>query len=327
MIVSQLHAFRFQQDDRFLVSTPLTHGASTYLLPLFSAGGANVIPVNSTPAGIVDAIKANQITTMFMPPTQLTAVVDYASQNDLHAGSLRRVIYGAAPMRPDRIRQAQDVLGPIIAATYGQTEAPQVISVISAKELIESSNLTSVGRPGLLTKVAIKGSDGNLAGIGEQGEILVRGDLVMNGYWRLPELSAETIVDGWLHTGDIGFFDERGYLFLRDRSREIIITGGFNVYPSDVETALSRHAAVAHCAVFGIPDEKWGEAVHGAVELRPGHRFDPDEVLRALKTELGSVQAPKFLHVVDSLPRSPVGKILKNEIRARILQSRNSGES
>jgi fatty-acyl-CoA synthase len=172
--------------------------------------------------------------------------------------------------------------------------------------------------PGLLNKVSIKTASGEFAQPGEQGEIIVHGDLVTNGYWRHPELTAKTIIDGWLHTGDLGLFDERGYLFLRDRSKEIIITGGFNVYPSDVETALSRHPAVANCAVFGLPDDRWGEAVHAAVELRPGHRFEAAEVIAALKGELGSVQAPKKIHILESLPRSPVGKILKAEIRNQL---------
>ena len=193
-----------------------------------------------------------------------------------------------------------------------------VISVIGADELMDDANLTSAGRSGLLNKVAIRNEAGNPAKPGEQGEVVVRGDLVTNGYWRLPELTAKTIVDGWLYTGDTGFLDERGYLFLRDRSKEIIITGGFNVYPSDVEIALSRHPSVAHCAVFGLPDDKWGEAVHAAVELRPGQPFDALKVIQAIKKELGAVQAPKQIHVMETLPRSPVGKILKTEIRDRL---------
>jgi acyl-CoA synthetase (AMP-forming)/AMP-acid ligase II len=257
---------------------------------------------------------------MFMPPTQLTACADHAEQAGVDASSLRRIVYGAAPMRVDRIRQAQDVFGPVIACTYGQAEAPQIIAVMSPQELTQEANLTAAGRPGLLTKIMIEGADRAPARPGEQGEILVRGDLVMNGYWRQPELTAKTIVDGWLRTGDIGFVDERGYLFLRDRSKEIIITGGFNVYPSDIESALSRQPGVAYCAVFGMPDEKWGEAVHAAVELRPGFTLDRGEVLSQLRSVLGPVQTPKHLHVFEALPRSPVGKILKTEIRKLIKQ-------
>jgi acyl-CoA synthetase (AMP-forming)/AMP-acid ligase II len=317
-IANQLHAFKFSERDRFLATTPLTHGASTYLLPILASGGAVAVTADTKPPAVLAAIEKMGISTLFMPPTQLTAVTEEAAHRDVRPKSLRNLIYGAAPMRPDRIRQAQDVFGAVIAGTYGQAEAPQVIATISATELLEEANLTSAGRPGLLNKVSIKTASGEFAQPGEQGEIIVHGDLVTNGYWRHPELTAKTIIDGWLHTGDLGLFDERGYLFLRDRSKEIIITGGFNVYPSDVETALSRHPAVANCAVFGLPDDRWGEAVHAAVELRPGHRFEAAEVIAALKGELGSVQAPKKIHILESLPRSPVGKILKAEIRNQL---------
>lgn len=317
-IASQCYAYGLNVTDRFLVTTPLTHGASTYLLPILGSGGAIVIPEESSPAAIVEALPRHKITTMFMPPTQLTACADHAQQAGVDASALRRIVYGAAPMRGDRIHQAQDVFGAVIACTYGQAEAPQIIAVMSPQELTHEANLTAAGRPGLLTKIMIEGVDGAPALPGDQGEILVRGDLVMNGYWRLPELTAKTIVDGWLRTGDIGLLDERGYLFLRDRSKEIIITGGFNVYPSDIESLLSLQPAVAYCAVFGVPDEKWGEAVHAAVELRPGSTIDCEDVLRQLRSLLGPVQTPKHLHVLGTLPRSPVGKILKTEIREMI---------
>ncbi|MBV8849805.1 MAG: AMP-binding protein [Methylobacteriaceae bacterium] len=322
-IASQCYAYGFNATDRFLVTTPLTHGASTYLLPVLGSGGAIVIPEASSPAAIVEALPRHKITTMFMPPTQLTACADHAQQGGVDSRSLRRIVYGAAPMRPDRIRQAQEVFGPVIACTYGQAEAPQIIAVMSPQELTQDANLTAAGRPSLLTKIMIEGAEHSPARPGEQGEILVRGDLVMNGYWNLPELTAKTIVDGWLRTGDVGFLDERGYLFIRDRSKEIIITGGFNVYPSDVESALSLQPAVAYCAVLGLPDEKWGEAVHAAVELRPGFTIDRNEVLRELRSTLGPVQTPKHLHVFEDLPRSPVGKILKTEIRKMIERGGN----
>jgi acyl-CoA synthetase (AMP-forming)/AMP-acid ligase II len=163
--------------------------------------------------------------------------------------------------------------------------------------------------------MAIMSPDGKVLSEGETGEVVVRGHLVMTGYWRLPEKTAETIIDGWLHTGDVGLIDERGYLFLKDRIRDVIITGGFNIYPTDVENVLSQHQAVYECAVFGMPDEKWGEAVHAAVQLHPGAICEPEDLIAHVKTALGSVHAPKKIHFLDQLPRSSVGKVLKTAIR------------
>jgi fatty-acyl-CoA synthase len=176
-------------------------------------------------------------------------------------------------------------------------------------------NRGSVGRCTWLSDMAIMSPDGKLLSEGETGEVVVRGHLVMTGYWRLPEKTAETIIDGWLHTGDVGLIDERGYLFLKDRIRDVIITGGFNIYPTDVENVLSQHPAVYECAVFGMPDEKWGEAVHAAVQLHPGAICEPEDLIAHVKTALGSVHAPKKIHFLDQLPRSSVGKVLKTAIR------------
>ncbi|MGZ5837036.1 MAG: class I adenylate-forming enzyme family protein, partial [Xanthobacteraceae bacterium] len=278
-----------------------------------------VFPEDTRPANLIHAIAEHEVTTFFSPPTMVTMLVDAARAENVPTPSLRNIIYGGAPMRPNRIREAQDAFGPVIAATYGQTEAPQIITHLSTAELTQDENLTSAGRPSLFTDVGIMDANGNLLPAGEQGEIVARGDLLMTGYLNMPDKTAETIIDGWLHTGDLGVFDERGYLFLRDRLREVIISGGFNIYPSDVETVLSQHPAIAECAVVGIPDDHWGEAVHAAVEAKTNAKLDPDEIIAYVKKELGSVKAPKVVHVFASMPKSAVGKVLKTDIRDRIL--------
>jgi fatty-acyl-CoA synthase len=320
-IVSQRHAYGFTPADRYLVNAPLTHGASTYILPILGAGGAFVFPDDTRPATLLHTIAEHAVTTFFAPPTMIQMLVDAARTANTPTSTLRNVIYGGAPMRPNRIRDAQDAFGPVIHATYGQTEAPQIITYLSAAELTDEDLLASAGRPSLMTEVAIV-ADGRRLPPGELGEVVVRGDLVMTGYLAMPDKTAETTVDGWLHTGDLGVLDERGYLFLRDRSREVIITGGFNVYPSDVETVLARHPAVADCVVFGIPDDHWGEAVHAAVEPKPGATVDVNEIIGFLKRELGSVKSPKVMHVYESLPKSAVGKVLKTKVRDAAMTSR-----
>ena len=179
-------------------------------------------------------------------------------------------------------------------------------------------NIASVGRCTWLSDMAIMSPDGRILPTGEVGEVVVKGHLVMKGYWRLPEKTSETIVDGWLHTGDVGLVDERGYLYLKDRIRDVIITGGFNVYPTDVENALSQHPTVYECSVFGMPDEKWGEAVHAAVQLRPGANADKEALKAHVKERLGSVHTPKEIHFFEQLPRSSVGKVLKTAIREQL---------
>ncbi len=321
-VVSQLNAFGFGADDRFLVSAPLTHGASTYVLPVLGAGGCLVFPEEIKPAALLETVERHGATTLFVPSALIYGLVAEQAERPRDTSSLRLLIYGAAPMRPERIREAQDAFGPVVATSYGQTEAPQIITYLTPEELVEQENLASVGRASVLTSVAIGDEDGRLLEPGAQGEVLVRGDLLMSGYWRMPEKTAETVVDGWLRTGDVGFLDERGFLYLKDRSRDVIISGGFNVYPSDVEAVLGRHPAVYDSAVVGIPHEKWGEEVNAAVQLRPGTSVNGDELMGFVKAELGSVKAPKAVHILDALPKNAVGKIPKNLVRDEILARR-----
>ena len=186
---------------------------------------------------------------------------------------------------------------------------------MTAAEMADDANIASVGRATLLMDVAIMDGKGNILPPGEMGEIVCRGDLMMNGYLDMPDETAKTIVDGWLHTGDAGALDERGYLFIKDRIRDMIISGGFNVYPTDVEAALVQHPAVHECIVFGVPDDKWGERVEAAIQLKPGAAFDEGGIVAFLKERVGSVKTPKKIHVAESLPRSAVGKVLRREAR------------
>jgi acyl-CoA synthetase (AMP-forming)/AMP-acid ligase II len=213
-----------------------------------------------------------------------------------------------------------------MANSYGQTEAPGTISCLPPHEHFVQSQvapderLASVGRPNPLIRVEIMDDQGRILAQGETGEICVRGDLVMKGYYKAPEKTAEAIVDGWLHTGDIGHLDAEGYLHITDRKKDMIITGGFNVYPSEVEQVIWSHPAVQDCAVIGVPDAQWGEAVKAVVELNAGQQVGADELIALCKDRLGSVKAPKSVEFVDSLPRSPVGKVLKKDLRAKYWQ-------
>jgi fatty-acyl-CoA synthase len=317
-LINQIHAYRFNKQDRYLVASPVTHGASTYILPILAQGGCHVILDEVNPKSVLEAFRRRGITTTFMPPTLIYMLMAEAGTEREHFPALRHLIYGGAPMPQEKIRAVQRFFGPVLETTYGQTEAPQIVTFMSAEEFAQEENIGSVGRMGLVSDMAIMDPQGRLLPTGEVGEIVVRGDLVMAGYWNMPDKTAETIIDGWLHTGDRGYLDARGYLYLRDRLREVIITGGFNVYPIDVENVLTRHPAVHESAVFGIDDDKWGEAVHAAIQLKPAQQVSAEELIAFAKHELGSVKAPKQIHFYESLPRSAVGKVQKDAVKREV---------
>ncbi len=317
-----IHGLGLGPDDKYLLAAPLTHGTSCYVTPVLATGGSLVLGEGGVlrPPDILEALLRHGITTTFIPPTVVYMMM---ADPGIEAGgfpALRRLIYGGAPMPPEKIRAAQDIFGTVLATNYGQTEAPQVVTYNGPEDLADARSIASVGRASLLTRVAIADPDGRLLAAGEDGEVVVGGDLVMTGYLGMPEATAEVMVGGWLRTGDVGMVDERGFLFLKDRLRDVIISGGFNVYPSDVEAALVRHPAVYECVVFALPDDKWGETVQAAVVLHDRAAATADEVIAFAKRELGSVKAPKRVLFYDDLPRSGVGKVLRREVREQELE-------
>ena len=317
-IATMSDCFKLSQSDRYLVATPLSHGSSTFVLPLLAAGGSLAFPAQAKAPSILESIGKERATLVFMPPTLIYSVVAEQTSRPRDLSSLRFVIYSAAPMPPEKITEARAALGEVIATTYGQTEAPIIATFMGPPDFRDPANLASVGAATLMTEVAILADDQRKLLPGETGEIAIRGDLVMSGYWKMPDKTAETIRDGWLRTGDLGLLDRRGYLYLRGRSRDVIITGGFNVYPTDVEDVLGRHPAVYDCAIVGIEDEKWGEAVHAAVQAREGHAVDERAVIAFVRSALGPVMTPKSVHVFDRLPHNNLGKVIKDDVRAEI---------
>jgi len=318
--------FEFRSDDVNLIAAPLTHGASCFVLPILEVGGCHVLLEEAKPTAVLDAIATHAVTTMYAPPTLLYALLDgplldTGDRPSPMTRSLRHVIYSAAPMSAERIRDCQRVFGPVIETAYGQVEAPQIVTAMRAGELMADENLASVGRPSPMATVGIMSDDGTLKSAGEVGEIVVAGPLLMSGYLDRPEATASAITDGWLHTGDIGLIDNRGYLFIRGRLRELINSGGFKVFPGKVEAALGRHPAVLECAVFGVDDPKWGEAVNAAVVVRRGSTVGGEELIAYVKDELGSVNAPKRIHFVDRLERNAAGKVSRAAVRDAVGRS------
>ena len=310
-----LTAFDLRDDDAFLVAAPLTHGTSCFVLPVLAAGGRLVLIEQFDAERVLDAFAARGITATYLPPTAFYSLLAAHGLAERAYPRLRHLVYSAAPMPPARIAEIRRAFGSVLETAYGQVEAPQIVTAMRAHEFGDERNWTSVGRPAGVVQVAVLAENGVAVPPGEAGEVAVQGDLVMTGYLDRPDLTAETIVNGWLRTGDLGVLDERGYLHLRGRTRDVINSGGFKIHPEAVEAALAQHPAVAECCVYGVGDPRWGEAVHAAVQLRTGTAASEEELIAFVKGTLDSVKAPKRVHLVPTLPRNANGKVSRREVR------------
>ena len=323
MTAITLMAYPFERRPVYLALAPLTHAAGVLCFPVLAQGGEIVVMAEPDVGRFLALVAQHRVTHTFLPPTLIYVVLDHPDLEATDLSSLRCFWYGAAPMSTARLEDALARIGPM-AQLFGQSEAPMMISTMGPAEhrrpdgTPATERLASAGRPAPLVTLAIMGEGGRLLDAGERGEIVVRSSLVMAGYHRNPEATAEVSAHGWHHTGDVGYLDADGWLFIVDRAKDMVITGGFNVYSAEVEQALMAHDAVADCAVVGLPDEKWGERVTAAVQVRPGASVSPDELVAFAKERLGSVKAPKQVVLWADLPRSTVGKVLKSEVKVRL---------
>jgi fatty-acyl-CoA synthase len=322
----QLAEWEWPESPKFLICTPLSHAGAAFFAPTLIKGGSLVVMPRFDPAEVLRTIEEQRITATMLVPTMLYALLDHPDSRTRDLSSLQTVYYGAAAINPVRLREAIDRFGPIFAQFYGQSEAPMAISYLGKADHDEK-RLSSCGRPSAFLRTALLDQDGNQVPAGEPGEICVAGPLLAAGYWNLPEATAETFRDGWLHTGDVAREDEDGFWFIVDRTKDMIVTGGFNVFPREVEDVVAEHAAVAQVGVIGTPDDKWGEAVTAIVVLREGTPRDDDSIARlteeirtSVKERKGSVHAPKNVVVADSLPVTGLGKPDKKALRAQYAQ-------
>lgn len=302
-----------------LVAAPMTHAAGPLALASMALGGTVVVLPKFDPPAVVAAIEKHRVTYMFLPPTAIYMLLAEPSVRTADLSSLEYISYAGAPMSLDRLKEAIAVLGPVMNASFGQTEAPMCVTAMPPHEHLnaagELAHPGSCGRANLLSIVEIMDEEGNILPPGERGEIVVRGPLVMAGYYKNPEATAEVSTFGWHHTGDIGVRDEDGWFYVVDRKKDMIISGGFNIYPAEVEQAILAHPDVQDCAVIGVPDDKWGEAVVAVVEPRAGANIDTEALLATARDALGPVKTPKAIEVVAALPRSNAGKVLRAELR------------
>jgi fatty-acyl-CoA synthase len=313
-------------DPVCLATAPLTHAAGPVAMAAV-AMGATVVTLPRFDAELVmDAIGRHRVTHMFLPPTALYTMLAHPKAREFDYSSLKYFLLAGSPVSPDKLRQAVEVFGPCMCQSYGQTEAHMIVTWLPPEVVAASARgehperLMSCGKPSYPVRIELMDDEGRLLPPGEVGEIVVRGGLVGGGYFELPEATAEARAFGWHHTGDVGRKDERGFVYIVDRKKDMIVTGGFNVFSAEVEAAVMELAAVRECAVVGVPDEKWGEAVTAIVALNAGATVSEAEIIAHVKARLGSVKAPKAVHVWDEVPRTPAGKFDKKAIRAKFWQ-------
>jgi acyl-CoA synthetase (AMP-forming)/AMP-acid ligase II len=310
----------------YLALAPLTHAAGVLCLPVMTLGGRIVILPKPDIGDFLAAIEQHGVTHTFLPPTLIYMLLAHEKLGTTKLDSLQCFWYGAAPISAARLEEALTKIGAVMAQLFGQTEAPMMISMMHPRDhfhadgSVARERLSSAGRPGPLVQVAMMDGDGRLLPRGETGEIVVRSSLVMAGYYKDAEASAEASRHGWHHTGDIGYLDADNFLHIVDRAKDMIISGGFNVYSVEVEQALMQHPDVQDSAVVGLPDDKWGERVVAVLQLRAGKSIDPAEIQAFVKARIGSVKVPKQVEIWPDLPRSKVGKVLKKEVRSALLE-------
>jgi len=319
MTTIQMAEWEWPDETRFLICTPLSHAGAAFFVPTLLRGGSIVVLPGFDPERVLETIERNRITATMLVPTMLYVLLDHPKFATTDLSSLQTVYYGAAAMSPTRLQEAIRRLGPIFFQYYGQAECPMTITVLRKEDhdVDDLARLATCGRPVPWLHVALLDDENREVAVGEPGEICVRGPLVMQGYWNKPDETAAALDGGWLHTGDVARADDDGFLTIVDRKKDMIVSGGFNVFPREVEDVLSTHPAVAQVAVIGVPDEKWGEAVKAVVVVRPGASVDPDELIALVKERKGAVHAPKTVDFADAIPLSPLGKPDKKTLRAQ----------
>jgi long-chain acyl-CoA synthetase len=315
--------FGLQPTHKHVQISPMFHIAGdTILRSVLYVGACNIIQKFFDPAVTLQLIQDEKATHMMIVPTHLVAMLAVPDAAKYDISSIKLMWYGASPMPLEVLKRGVETFGPIFAQGYGQSESGPAISHLPREDHDalggpEERILASAGQPDIGVQVRIVDEKNKDVAPGEVGEIIARSQHIMLEYWKKPDDTSNTIIDGWLHTGDIGCYDEKGYIYILDRKKDMIISGGENVYPREVEEVLYRHPAVQEVAVFGIPDPYWIEKVHAVVSLKKGVNCNAEELIALCKKNLAGYKTPKSVEFIDSLPKNPSGKILKRELREK----------
>jgi fatty-acyl-CoA synthase len=310
-------AWDWPAEVRFLSVTPLSHASGTMFLPVALQGGAMHIAPRFTPKSYADIARAEKITCGFLVPTQMLRILDERNLDEDGIRQISMILYGAAPIAPERLKQWLERFGQNLQQLYGQAESPNCFTVLPPHlhDLRHPERLASCGiaNPGM--QIAVLNADCKPVPDGQPGELCARGPSIMEGYLNRPEETEKTLAGDWLHSGDVAMRDKDGFFYLVGRAKDMIISGGFNVYPKEVEDVIAMDPAVAAVAVIGVPDPEWGEAVKACIVPKPGATLDTERIIAAVKAAKGSVYAPKSIDIVDDVPLTPLGKPDKVALR------------
>ena len=310
--------FEFPETPRYLAAAPITHVAGTKVVPALLKGGTIHLLKGFDPERFLATLEREKINFTLLVPTMIYVLLDHPKLDRTDLSSLELILYGASPMSPTRLVEGLERIGPVFSQLYGQTECYPVSVLRKADHDAKRPELfASCGFPIASCCVSLRDDANDEVKPGEAGEICVRAPHAMEQYWKRPEQTAEAFKGGWLHTGDIARADDRGYLYIVDRKKDMIVSGGFNIFPREIEDVLSSHPDVAMAAVIGVPHEKWGEAVAALIVARAGVKPSPESLIQLVKDRKGSTHAPKQIEIVDSLPLTAVGKVDKKVLRAR----------
>lgn len=314
---------RLEPDDVGLHAAPLTHGAGFHTLALVLKACPQVIlkPRRFEVESFCETVASYGITNTWLVPTQIKMLLNYSELEKWDLSSLKWVVYGGSPMYVEDLKEALRRIGPVFVQLYGQGETPMTGTYLRAQEHVtegpEAKRLASCGHVRSGIELKILDAEDNEVPRSEVGEICVRGATVMKGYWERPDATAEALRNGWLHTGDVGYMDQEGYVYILDRTKDMIISGGSNVYPREVEEVLLQHPAISEVCVIGVPDKLWGEAVKAIIVLKPEVQLSAEEIIAFAGQHMAGYKKPKSVDFVTEIPKSAYNKVLKRELRDR----------
>ena len=319
MALTALAEWEVPGEARYLAASPITHAAGTLVVPVLLRGGTVHLHSAFDPGRYLDTIARERITLCFGVPAMVDALLAHPALETTDTTSLRTFVYAGSPMPPARLEQALARFGPVFLQFYGQTESTALGTALARRDHDPAipGRLSTCGTAVASVRLQLQDDDGAHVADGDFGEICLQGPSIMDGYWRRPELTAETLRGGWLHTGDVAVRDADGFLTIIDRQTDMVISGGFNVFPREIEDVLNAHPAVAAAAVIGVPDDRWGEAVKAIVVLRADADVSAADLIAVVREHKGPVYAPKSVDFVDTIPLTPVGKADKRALRAR----------